>query len=190
MANNRAAVFLDAGYLENVLRKDFPGVRVDFGKLAAELSRGNDLLRTYYYNCPPFQSNPPTAEENDRKRKADQFYYALGQLPRFEVRLGRLAMRSCRKCGEASYQQKRADLMLGVDLVSLSARNQIATAVIVAGDSDFLPAITAAKECGVLVHLFHGSASNPPHRDLYSACDERTELSKELIGRVGQSPRS
>ncbi|MBI4371813.1 MAG: NYN domain-containing protein [Elusimicrobia bacterium] len=180
----RSAIFIDAGYLSNVLKKDFPGIAVDFGKLAAELAVGSNLLRSYYYNCPPYQSNPPTKEESARKADADAFYAALKKLPRFEIRLGRLAKRACLYCSKIGFQQKRADLMLGVDLVNLSARAQIAKAILIAGDSDFLPAVSVAKDNGVLIHLYHGGPQNPAHRDLFAACDERTQITKELVDKI------
>ncbi len=187
---DRAAIFIDAGYLLNVLLKEFRNFEVDLGRLTVELSKGSSLLRAYYYNCPPYQSNPPTAEESRKAAEADSFYAALRKLPRFEVRLGRLAKKSCRNCGAVSLQQKRADLMLGVDLVNLSARAQIGKAIIIAGDSDFLPAVTVAKDNGVLIHLYHGGPKNPPHRDLFEACDERTRITQDLLDRIrkGQIP--
>lgn len=184
MSVNRTAIFIDAGYLEKILSKEFGGARIDFGRFAIELACGEEILRTYYYNCPPYQSNPPTPEEIRLKSGADSFYAALKKLPRFEVRLGRLAKRSCDKCGHVYLQQKRADLMLGVDMVNVSARQQISKAVLVAGDSDLLPAVTVAKECGVLVHLYHGGSQNPPHKDLHEACDERTLITKSLIDKI------
>ena len=71
--------------------------------------------------------------------------------------------------------------MLGVDLVNLSAREQISTAILITGDSDFLPAIEVSKNAGIAIHLYHGGAANPPHNDLYNACDDRTQFSQELI---------
>lgn len=181
MPVDRVAIFIDAGYLEKILEKDFGGARIDYGKLAAELSSGKELLRTYSYNCPPYQGNPPTPDEAKRKAGADAFYAQLKKLPRFAVRLGRLTKRSCRKCGDTVFQQKRADLMLGVDLANMSARQAISKAVLVAGDSDLIPAVEVAKECGVLVHLYHGTT---PHRDLLDLCDDRTLITKALIDKV------
>ena len=71
--------------------------------------------------------------------------------------------------------------MLGVDLVNLAARSQIAKAILIAGDSDLLPAVQAAKECGVLVHLYHGTK---PHKDLLDTCDERTAIDATLIAKI------
>jgi hypothetical protein len=50
----RAAIFIDGAYLDFTLRQEFAGVRIDYGKLSSELlPAGMDLLRTYYYCCPP-----------------------------------------------------------------------------------------------------------------------------------------
>jgi hypothetical protein len=44
---------------------------------------------------------------------------------------------------------------------------------------DFVPAVQAAKEAGVLVHLFHSDQAF--HYELRDACDDRTLISEELI---------
>jgi uncharacterized LabA/DUF88 family protein len=76
------------------------------------------------------------------------------------------------------YEQKRVDILLGVDLVQLAAKHRITDAALIAGDSDFLPAIEVAKSEGVVVHLFHGRA---PHDDLRICCDERTRIDRSLV---------
>ena len=54
--------------------------------------------------------------------------------------------------------------------VLAAAKKSITDAAILAGDSDFLPAIEAAKPEGVVIHLFHGerprqhSSTKLPHR--------------------------
>lgn len=77
---------------------------------------------------------------------------------------------------------------MGVDLVQLAAKQNIQEAILVAGDSDFVPAIRAAKSEGVLVKLFHGAK---PHNELWQESDERIRLDRKLINLVlrrGQSP--
>ena len=54
-------------------------------------------------------------------------------------------------------------------------------AILVTGDSDFLPAIRAAKNEGVLVHLFHGTGPQQPHKDLWDEVDERTIITPDLL---------
>jgi uncharacterized LabA/DUF88 family protein len=111
------------------------------------------------------------------------FFSQLKRLPRFEVRLGKLAFRGTGDDGRPIFVQKRVDIMLGVDLVQLSTKRLISTAVLVAGDSDFLPAVQIAREEGVLVHLYHFTV-HQPHRELWDACDERTPVNQQLIDSV------
>lgn len=69
----------------------------------------------------------------------------------------------------------------GVDLVQLGAKGQIQEAILVAGDSDFIPAVSAAQADGVLVRLYHG---RNPHSDLWEKADERIEFDQDFIGSV------
>lgn len=108
------------------------------------------------------------------------------RLRRFEVREGRLAFRGLDAKGEPIYQQKRTDLMLGLDFALLCGKHQIDHAVVVAGDSDFLPAVEAAKTEGVTVWLWHGprySVDGKPTygQDLWMAVDERFEITRPFL---------
>jgi uncharacterized LabA/DUF88 family protein len=178
---SRVAIFIDGAYLGYLLKNEFALVRVDYEKLANQLAGGIDILRTYYYDCPPFQSSTPTQEEKDRFAKAQSFFSALDRLPRYEVRLGRLAHRGFNAAGKPDYQQKRVDIMLGVDLALLAGKRQITHAVLLAGDSDFIPAVAAAKSEGVLVRLYHGQSF---HKDLWDCVDEREKITKTFIAAV------
>jgi uncharacterized LabA/DUF88 family protein len=102
-------------------------------------------MRTYYYNCMPYQSNPPTEDEKRRFSAMDKFIYTIQRLPRFECEAWKVG------CIAGEFIQKRVDISLAVDLVRLSCTRSISKAVIVAGDSDFVPAIEAAKDSGVVV---------------------------------------
>jgi uncharacterized LabA/DUF88 family protein len=50
-----------------------------------------------------------------------------------------------------------------------------------AGDSDFLPAIEIAKAEGVVLHLYHGAT---PHNDLKDCCDERIRIDQTFIDAI------
>jgi uncharacterized LabA/DUF88 family protein len=175
-------VQIDGAYFQKVLEKDFNKPRIDFGLLGPRLASGFEpLLRTYYYNCPPYQSAVPTDRERQLVANADRFYYRLRKIPNLEVRLGRLEFRGVsRDTGEPIFEQKRVDVQLAVDLLTLAFSRQIATAIIVAGDSDFIPAFQAAKDQGIRIVLFHGS-KNPAHRDLVNVADQRFLLDDGLI---------
>jgi len=60
----------------------------------------------------------------------------------------------------------------------------IGKAVIVTGDSDFVPAIEAAKEAGVLVVLYYSPSSI--HDELLSAVDESVVIDQSLISQVAR----
>jgi uncharacterized LabA/DUF88 family protein len=180
---SRVAVFIDGAYLDYVLRDEFPEARIDYGKLSERLTAGIELLRTYYYHCLPYQSPSPTPEEALRFSRRQKFYHALSRLPRYQVRLGKLQCLGNDQNGCPIFQQKRVDILLGVDLVVLSTKAQITYAVLVAGDTDFLPAVACAKDHGVLVHLWHGTVHRP-HRELWDVADDRTPLSPGVIGSI------
>ena len=66
-------------------------------------------------------------------------------------------------------------------MVQLTAKQNIHEAVLLAGDSDFIPAVTAAKTEGVVVKLFHGER---PHSDLWREADERTQITQGFIDSI------
>jgi uncharacterized LabA/DUF88 family protein len=170
------AVFLDAGYIEKVLSKEHPGLRIDYGKLAHAMAGQEGLLRAYYYNCLPWLGEEPTDAEKERFQKKQAFFSALDHLPRFQVRLGKLALAGYSREGAPVYQQKRVDLMLGVDMTLLASKGKVTSIALFSGDSDTIPAIEAVKQEGVIVKLWHGAldGEHAPSRELYRMCDERT----------------
>ena len=177
----QTAIFVDGGYFDRVSR-DCGSPRIDFGKLATELAKPDDLLRTYYYHCLPYLSPVPTQEEEERLEGKKRFFSALNRLNRFEVREGKLEFRGTdRESNRPIFEQKRVDIYLGVDLVLLAVKQRVHRAILITGDSDFLPAIRAAKNEGVLIHLFHGTGPQQPHRDLWEEADDRTVITPELL---------
>lgn len=116
---------------------------------------------------------PPTTEERNRFASMDTFIFNLKKLPRFQFRQGKL-----QKIG-TEYKQKRVDIWMAVDLVRMSSNKQIEKAILVTGDSDLVPAIEAARDEGVVVVLFY--SPNSRHDELLQACDERYEITRNLI---------
>lgn len=184
----RSAVFIDGAYIEFLIREEFAEMRVDFARLSQRLAGSRELLRTYYYHCLPYQGANPTEEETKRYTNKLRFFRTLDRLPRFEVRLGEIVYRGVREDGRENFVQKRVDMMLGVDLVRLATSGQITDAILVASDSNLVPAVSAAKECGVLVTLFHGRKAGA-NEDLWTLCDERFAITDDLLSAVQLAPR-
>ncbi len=153
LSSEWCAVFIDGGYLAKVLKEEFNEVKIDFLKFSDIICPGK-RLRTYYYNAPPYQSNPPTEEEKSRYQNAMRFFNALNRLERFEVIQGKTVKRYTSD-GKEYFTQKGVDVRLAVDLVRLSWVGHIKVAVLVAGDNDFVPAVKAAKDAGVIVKLYY-----------------------------------
>lgn len=188
----RLAVFIDGGYIERIARYDFK-VSPDYGKLSQgitkEISEQStepvELLRALFYHCLPYQSPNPTEEESERYGRARKFYGALGRLPRFQVRLGRLNYRGNDSQGRPIFQQKRVDLLLGLDFALLAGKHQIGHAAIISGDADLIPAIEVAKQEGVCVWLFHGPKGTYA-QELWGVADERVPLTQPFMDSVAR----
>src|ERR1035437_5552422 len=125
---SRNAIFIDAAYFTFMTKNEFAGAKVDFGLLATKIAGGREILRTYYYDCLPYQSSPSTRDEQIRFGKHQNFHSMLTRIPRFEIRLGRLEFRGQRADGKPIFQQKRVDILMGVDLALLAAKHQISDA--------------------------------------------------------------
>lgn len=181
----RTAIFIDEAYLSRVLRDEFGGVRIDYRLLPVKLSSEVDLLRTYLYSSLPYQSYPPTEDETTRYHRRRRFFSSLRMLPRITVKLGRTERRGENPDGTPHFEQKRVDILLAVDLVKLSADGHIQQAILVAGDSDFIPAVAAAKSEGVIVKLYHGAGV---HQDLLEEVDENYRITHPLIASIQHTP--
>ena len=170
---DRAVVLIDGGYIAKVIDQDFGRTRIDFLKFSDIVCEGTERLRTYYYNCMPYQHDPPSDEERARFSSMDKFIYSLKKYPRFEVRLGKLQQIA----GE--FTQKRVDILMAVDLVRMSWGKQIGKAILITGDSDFVPAVEAAKDAGVIVQLYYSRRAI--HDELLLAVDDSFEITREMI---------
>lgn len=180
---DKALVFIDAGYFSKALTA-LGKPKIDFAKFSDMLCQraNSERLRTYYYDCMPYQGGYPTEEEKERYAAKREFISKLNRLPRFEVRLGRLS-----KSGD-SFKQKGIDTLLSIDLTRLAWRGIIQKAILITGDSDFAPAVKEAKFAGVIVQIYYlKSKFTSAHDELLEAADEQFEISKELLSSVIRS---
>lgn len=77
------------------------------------------------------------------------------------------------------------------DVVSLSWRYLIKKAILVGGDSDFVPAFKESKEAGVIAYLANYVSDDPDskvkvHDELYDLFDERINITPEFILSCGE----
>lgn len=179
----RAVVLIDNGYLSAILRDEFAEVRISYLKLSEIVCQGYHRLRTYVYDCLPYQANPPTPEQRTLYAGKIKFFNALSKLPSFEIRFGKQRPRG------SSFIQKGVDVLLSVDLVRLGSKSQIQKAFLIAGDGDYVPAVKTAKDEGVSIKLYHSGAfqtidghTMPKYsNELWQMCDERETINSTLI---------
>lgn len=137
------------------------------------------LLRIYYYDAPPATSdviNPLSGETLSLRKTAAhsiraRFLDELELKPNVALRKGELALHGWRVRSRAleqiarspralvaedlelNIEQKGVDLRIGLDIARLSLRRLVDTIVVVAGDSDFIPAFKFARREGLRVYL-------------------------------------
>jgi uncharacterized LabA/DUF88 family protein len=146
--------------------------------------------RVYWYDG-AFDYGHPSAEGQQR------FLHAISQLDLVQPRLGSLSEitpawhREVREALTAlgvdherfeahypllpSLRQKGVDILLALDLVRHAEHGRLSHALLLAGDSDFAPAIKAARDAGVLITLLAPADSRPSAR-LRALADETVEI--------------
>jgi uncharacterized LabA/DUF88 family protein len=180
----RTAVFIDGAHFTKALRPSFDRICIAYARLSEMLVGPGTLLRTYYYDALPYSPPRPTEEDLSLLGAKRRFFNALRREPKIMVREGRTARSWDRLRGEFVYEQKFVDVLLAVDLVSLSAKQRIDVAVLITGDSDFVPAVEAAKSEGVQVRLVCAPEKRDVHRDLLTAVDEVVVLDAAMVEAV------
>lgn len=138
-----------------------------------------DLYRIFYYDCLPYekkQHHPLTGKAIDFS-KTDQYKFQLAffdelkKKRKIALRLGVLEDRKrwiikASKTKELlkknlgiddlteddvqfDFSQKRVDIKIGLDIASMTLKNQVDQIILVSGDSDFVPAAKLARREGV-----------------------------------------
>ena len=165
----RIALFIDGSNLYHALKSDFGDAKIDFAKFAAKLVGLRDLVRIYYYSAPLDQTREP-----QRARDQQKFFDQLQKVPYLTLKLGRLEPRS-----HGTLIEKGVDIVIAVDLLRFAFNNMYDTAILVSGDSDFVPAVQAAQDLGKHIEMActHSGRSNL----LHNTCDRIHELNENLL---------
>ena len=185
-------VFIDGAYL-SVITKHFgesgKHLELDINQFAISLAREQQLWcrEVYFYVSPPFQNEPPTSDQQERRRKYDRFVTKLGRIPGLTVREGR-----CQKT-EDGYHQKGVDTWITMDLMAACYGKSIKTIVILACDTDFVPILKEVRRNGIKVILYYYSDFVRDSRfsmsnHILTACDNYVLVTKALLLRSKKIP--
>lgn len=191
---DKVGVFIDGGFTSVLTKFIFPNPdktprKIDthiFSELLCEANNG-ELLRTYFYHCPPYQSKYPTEDEKKRKRGYDSWMYALKQLRQMQIREGRLK-KTFDEQGKPDFIQKGIDVLLAIDMLKLALKGAIQKIILISSDSDFVPVVRALRDEGMSVILYYYKSEETGQgcfsQDLYDECDERKLLTIDLFDKA------
>lgn len=168
-----------------------------------------ELFRIYFYHCMPYEgthmspiSNTPCDfKQTAPARHGRQLYSDLSELDYVAVRRGKLSFdgwslsyaatqdlqQNPRPLTDKDFKpdlsQKEVDMKIGLDVAWLSGKRIVDRIILVAGDSDFVPAMKFARREGVQVVLVTMGSYNIK-RDLR----EHADVVRDVPIRVGAHP--
>lgn len=112
-----------------------------------------NLKHLFIYSAPPYQSEKPSKKENRLKEDYDKIKKMLKNKKWITFREGR-----CQRLkidGDYHYSQKGVDILLVIDLMRFKkVYPSINRIILIACDSDFVPAIKQLKDEGIEVFLY------------------------------------
>ncbi|PIN77608.1 NYN domain-containing protein [Candidatus Woesearchaeota archaeon CG10_big_fil_rev_8_21_14_0_10_34_12] len=173
--SEKCAIFINGSYINKILKSQFSEAKVDYLKFSEKICSDLKLrrLRTYFYHCLPLvRNNNP--QDISRKANMQKFLANLKRLPIFEIKLGKLQII------RNQFKQKMIDVLMSLDTANISYEKQVQHIILIAGDSDFIPAIKKAKDCGIITHLFYNPSS--VHNEILDEIDEIHIINTEFVG--------
>ena len=143
--SERVMIFIDGSNMYHSLRHFFKRTGLDIGKFCQKILGKRRLVRIYYYNAQVGQK-----EEPERFKEQKKFLDGVAAIPYMELRLGRLVYNNW---PNTPPYEKGVDVQLATDMITHSFRGNYDTAVLVAGDNDFVGALQALKDNGKNVEV-------------------------------------
>jgi uncharacterized LabA/DUF88 family protein len=144
---------------------------VDIPRLARILARqsGGHLLKGMRYYAAPSPN-----QGSDSARKQQTFFEVLRASTNVTLILGRHERRG------NVHVEKETDVKLAVDMVSGAFKGEYDVAMLITGDTDYVPAVKAVRETGRRVIWCH--FPNQKHSlELKHNCDSTLELNDKIL---------
>lgn len=204
----KVAVIIDGGFVKKVFqKKSNPHRSPNSGQIISLskkiLKKEEELFRIYYYDCPPFEKNinQPVSGDiyknislikkgskfiNELKKK-DNVAYRNGELKFNGWSIKQQAIKSIINHGatisdsdfKPIFKQKRVDIKIGLDIAWLSIKKIVDKIILIAGDSDFIPAMKLARIEGIQIVI--SPLQNPIHPDMYEHSDELRDFDISIL---------
>jgi len=132
----RITIFIDNSNIFKGFQKY--NIQVDYEKLKTIITRGRKLDAIYLYEGVVYPMSP------EKKRWYEQL----------SARSGYIIEASFDKIVRSGAIEKKVDIKIAIDVVSLAFKDTYDTAVLVTGDGDFLPVVKRVKELDKNVEIW------------------------------------
>ncbi|MDQ7056147.1 MAG: NYN domain-containing protein [Persephonella sp.] len=157
--NERVAVFIDGGnmfHASTALK-----LKINYRRLVEILRKDRWLLRAYFYTGIPSGDLPK--EVRDQLKKQQGF---LNELQNAGIKVKTIPLKKTPE----GYIEKGIDILIATDMISLAYKDAYDTAVLVSGDSDFIPVVEKVQEIGKRVE--NVSFKKTSSYELRKMCDD------------------
>jgi len=157
--NEKVAIFIDGGNMFHAC--NYMQIKINYKKLLEILRKDRWLLRAYFYTGIPSGDLPREVREQFKKQQG-----FLNELQNLGIKVKTMPLKKTPE----GYIEKGIDILLATDMVSLAFRNAYDTAVLVSGDSDYVPVVKEIQELGKRVE--NASFKRTSSFELRKVCDE------------------
>ena len=167
MSSNKIMIFIDGSNLFKAANR--MNVYFQYSKLAKILTKDRNVIRIFYYSGRKVPNTSP------QKR-----YFKMLKKLGFEVITTPLKKREF-KCPECDHEElieieKGVDASLSTDLLWYASQNAYDIAILLSGDSDYVPAVKRVRLLGKSVEVW--SFENPLAPELKKEADKCNLLDK------------
>ncbi|MBI2640576.1 MAG: NYN domain-containing protein [Candidatus Sungbacteria bacterium] len=162
--SHRIAVFIDGQNLENTIREDFPGKRMDWTRLTALLRKWGNLVGIYIYLVDLADSDDP-----EKQKKIEAYRRWLRWLRRNGFRV-RTKLIKYIETLEGRKGKCNFDVEMAVDAITLAATGRIDEIFLFSSDSDF--AYLAEQLQNYAVRVTVVGSTHRTATELRERCDE------------------
>jgi len=146
----RVIIFIDNSNIFKGFRKY--KIKVDYEKLKNKITKDRELRGIFLYEGVVYPISP----------EKKNWYEELSNRSGFEIKA------SFDKISSGGIIEKKVDIKIAIDIISLAYENAYDTAVLVSGDGDFVPVVKKVKELdkNVEVWAFKYSLANTLREEL------------------------
>ena len=186
LGKTNVMVFIDGDHIRRYTKEKYDNDVIAYDtlgrSLASAVSGGSyyNLIRIYYYDAVPDLRDAEKIVDTTQKQKVkerieqilktqNEYFDKIHSQEFVTIAKGHLQV-----LAEGEPRQKGVDILMSIDMLTSAFERQYDWAVLVAGDSDFLPLVEAVKHtgCNILGVYWKQHVA----RELVNAFDRRYEL--------------